>query len=58
MARALGIRLVAEGIETEEQKRLMKTLGCDAGQGYLFATPVEPDKVPELLKAKAEATVL
>jgi diguanylate cyclase (GGDEF)-like protein len=59
MARALGIRLIAEGIETEEQKRLMKGLGCDAGQGYLFSMPVEPDKVPELLKAKAaELTAL
>jgi diguanylate cyclase (GGDEF)-like protein len=53
MARALGIRLVAEGIETEEQKRLMKSLGCDAGQGHLFSSPIEPEKVPELLKAKA-----
>jgi EAL domain-containing protein (putative c-di-GMP-specific phosphodiesterase class I) len=57
MARALGIRLVAEGVETEEQKRLMKSLGCDAGQGYLFATPVEPQKVAELLKAKVEVTL-
>jgi diguanylate cyclase (GGDEF)-like protein/PAS domain S-box-containing protein len=53
MARVLGIRLVAEGIETDEQKRLMKSLGCDAGQGFLFSTPVEPEKVPDLLKAKA-----
>jgi diguanylate cyclase (GGDEF)-like protein/PAS domain S-box-containing protein len=53
MARALAIRLVAEGIETDEQKRLMKSLGCDAGQGFLFSTPVEPEKVPDLLKAKA-----
>jgi EAL domain-containing protein (putative c-di-GMP-specific phosphodiesterase class I) len=53
MARALGIRLIAEGVETEEQRKLMKNLGCDAGQGYLFAMPVEPDKVPDLLKAKA-----
>jgi diguanylate cyclase (GGDEF)-like protein/PAS domain S-box-containing protein len=58
MARALSIRLVAEGIETEEQRKLMKSLGCDAGQGYLFATPVQPEKVAELLKAKSEATTL
>jgi EAL domain-containing protein (putative c-di-GMP-specific phosphodiesterase class I) len=45
-------------VETEEQRRLMKSLGCDAGQGYLFAMPVEPEKVPELLKAKVEATTL
>ncbi|HET9652199.1 MAG TPA: EAL domain-containing protein [Usitatibacter sp.] len=57
MSRVLGIRLVAEGVETEEQRHVMQALGCDAGQGFLFAAPIEPDKVPELLRSPSEATL-
>lgn len=42
MAHALNIRVVAEGIETEEQKSLLQELGCDFGQGFLFSKPL-PD---------------
>ncbi|HWH39489.1 MAG TPA: EAL domain-containing protein [Usitatibacter sp.] len=58
MSRALGIRLVAEGVETEEQWLLMKSLGCDGAQGFLFAAPVGPEQVPELLRSPVEATLL
>ncbi|WP_370649114.1 putative bifunctional diguanylate cyclase/phosphodiesterase [Cupriavidus sp. EM10] len=40
LSRALGIRTVAEGIETEAQFALVKELGCDAVQGYLIGKPV------------------
>jgi len=40
MAHALGIPTVAEGIETEQQLELLTHLGCDVGQGYLFARPL------------------
>jgi diguanylate cyclase (GGDEF)-like protein len=40
MAHALGLRVVAEGIETLEQCRLLMELGCDCGQGFLFARPM------------------
>ncbi|MFP5298684.1 MAG: putative bifunctional diguanylate cyclase/phosphodiesterase, partial [Actinomycetota bacterium] len=36
---SLGLATVAEGIETEEQRRLVMALGCEMGQGYLFAKP-------------------
>ena len=40
LAHALGIEVVAEGIETPEQLRLLRSLGCDRGQGFLFARPL------------------
>lgn len=40
MAHKLGIKVVAEGIETEEQRRCLKDIGCDYGQGFLFSRPV------------------
>ena len=40
MGHALGSRIVAEGVETEEEHRSMAALGCDLLQGYLFAKPL------------------
>ena len=40
MARHLGIRTIAEGVETEEQLEFLSALGCDIYQGYLFSQPV------------------
>ena len=42
MARNLGLKVVAEGIETEEQRDALTYLGCDLGQGFLFAKPMSP----------------
>ena len=44
MGRAMGKRIVAEGIETELQYRKLLELGCDGGQGYLFARPLAPSR--------------
>lgn len=41
MAHKLGIKVVAEGIETEGQRRCLKDIGCDFGQGYLFSKPLD-----------------
>jgi EAL domain-containing protein (putative c-di-GMP-specific phosphodiesterase class I) len=38
IGRALGLKVIAEGVETAEQLVVLRTLGCDAGQGYLFAS--------------------
>jgi len=40
IARRLGLRTVAEGIETQEQREILLDLDCDMGQGYLFAKPM------------------
>jgi EAL domain-containing protein (putative c-di-GMP-specific phosphodiesterase class I) len=45
MARSLGLELVAEGVETEEQQRFLRNHGASVVQGYLFSKPVP---IPEL----------
>jgi diguanylate cyclase (GGDEF)-like protein len=42
MAHALGMRVVAEGVESHRQMQLLRALGCDEGQGYFFSRPVPP----------------
>ncbi|RYD41709.1 MAG: bifunctional diguanylate cyclase/phosphodiesterase [Sphingomonadales bacterium] len=41
LAEVLGMKTTAEGVETADQARLLSALGCDFGQGYLFARPME-----------------
>ncbi|MCP4187838.1 MAG: EAL domain-containing protein, partial [Gammaproteobacteria bacterium] len=50
MAHALGLSVVAEGIETQEQLKFLKNLNCDFGQGYLFGKPVSANEFSSLLK--------
>jgi EAL domain-containing protein (putative c-di-GMP-specific phosphodiesterase class I) len=49
LARNLGMEVIAEGIETEEQYQQLKMLGCEYGQGYLFSHPVNNEGVLHLL---------
>ncbi len=44
LGRSLGIRLIAEGIETADQLAALVALGCDVGQGYLWARPLPLDE--------------
>jgi diguanylate cyclase (GGDEF)-like protein len=53
LAGALGLVTVAEGIETAHQQEHLATLGCDLGQGYLFARPVDAESVLALLTQPA-----
>jgi EAL domain-containing protein (putative c-di-GMP-specific phosphodiesterase class I) len=43
LAHKLGIKVVAEGVETEEQRRLLRDMHCDALQGYLFSKPLNAE---------------
>ncbi len=49
LARALGITVVAEGIESEEVLRLLRSLGTDIGQGYFISRPLAPVQLYEYL---------
>ena len=49
MAQKLGLKVIAEGIETAEQMKLLLDAGCDYGQGYYFSRPVPGDEFLQLL---------
>ncbi len=49
LGRALHLQTVAEGIETHDQHSALRMLGCEYGQGYLFAKPAEPSQIEDLL---------
>lgn len=53
MARHLGLKVVAEGVENIEQFTLLKQLGCDRYQGYYFARPVPTGELLDKIRASA-----
>ena len=58
LGRALGLNVVAEGIESQHQLAKVRELGCDLGQGFLFAKPLpvnEADRFLRGLDAAADA---
>jgi len=51
LARSVRLRAVAEGVEHPEQLAVLRRLGCDFGQGYLFSPPVDPSGVAAMIAA-------
>ena len=49
MAHALGLTVVAEGVETREQADRLRALGCDRAQGYLYARPQPAEAITDVL---------
>ena len=53
MAHKLGLKVVAEGVETQQQYDMLRHAGCDYGQGFLFGAPLPADDFEQLLKGSA-----
>jgi diguanylate cyclase (GGDEF)-like protein len=56
LAHGLGLSVVAEGIETDEQSRRLRELGCDLGQGYRWAHPADPGRTAAVVLERLAAT--
>lgn len=56
LGRALGLEVTAEGVETEEQHRFLRAVGCHYLQGYLFSKPATADAITAMLEAERNPT--
>jgi len=54
LAHNLSLKVVAEGVETEEQLKFLRLLRCDDWQGYLFSKPVSAEDFRNLLDSEIE----
>ena len=50
LARALGIDVTAEGVESTEHAALLRTMGCPTAQGYLFSRALPADEITRALR--------
>lgn len=57
LGHALGLIVIAEGVESEGQLRFLKENECDEIQGYIYARPLDPDKLTEVLRAPPQLPV-
>lgn len=58
MGQKLGYGIIAEGVETQAQLAILKDLGCEIVQGYLFSKPVSADNISELLRDETHKAIL
>ena len=56
MGRDLGLRVVAEGVESESQRQMLGALGCTAAQGFHFAQPVPAERAHDILAGSPVAS--
>jgi len=55
LSQAMGLSVIAEGVETEEQQEFLARLGCHSFQGYLFSRPLPVEEFEELLSGSVES---
>jgi EAL domain-containing protein (putative c-di-GMP-specific phosphodiesterase class I) len=58
MGHSLGLKVVAEGIETEASAQRLGALGCDIGQGYFFAEPMSCERLQSWLEGRERIPVI
>jgi EAL domain-containing protein (putative c-di-GMP-specific phosphodiesterase class I) len=54
MGKALGMTVIAEGVETVEQEAFLRSHACDEMQGFLFSKPLPPREMAQLLRAEPQ----
>jgi EAL domain-containing protein (putative c-di-GMP-specific phosphodiesterase class I) len=58
LAHRLGLRVIAEGVETAEQRAALTALGCTGAQGFFFYPPLPPERIVDVLRELTTATVV
>ena len=56
LAHGLGLKVVAEGVETATQAEMLKDMGCELAQGYLYSKPVPSETIEQLLRSSRAAS--
>jgi EAL domain-containing protein (putative c-di-GMP-specific phosphodiesterase class I) len=57
MAHSLNLKVIAEGVETDEQLQHLKELGCERAQGFLLGRPMPPHEISALMHARAHRSL-
>lgn len=52
LGHSLGLKVIAEGVESEQQLAFLREWGCDEAQGYYFSRPIPPEELAEMLQAE------
>jgi EAL domain-containing protein (putative c-di-GMP-specific phosphodiesterase class I) len=58
LGRSLGLRVVAEGVESAASALLLAEIGCDLAQGFHYSPPVPPEQLPGLVRAQVGVATL
>lgn len=56
LAHGIGISIVCEGVETDEQVRFLRSVGCDVAQGYYYAKPMPMNEFEKMLDGRIGIT--